>query len=433
MTPFQSALNSLIAAADALDLEAVQSEASALLGASGGLPQTEIEAALQKLASVFENPDGRIGGIAAIAGGALIERTNDLPGGFGAALLERMPAVLTQVVSFIERIEAALPPEPEDGGTTDGAEEEYENEDEEGGLRIGERRVPEDVFRNAITEDNAGGTLFMALDQWCLPAIACLTRDITLRQAAKARHPEMLNQALSIGSKLPGPVQFLGELLQLLDDEPLLVFHVPTGRGFRCRIGGISDNFQLHMLLAGALVGGSEEAPAEKPARGGLLSRLFGGRSNAPEPVSRAAISPGLPGERPSPEVLRMARGEGPQEIDGSVRGVWNLLQWTALDGQKRLPTGSGREEDGIISFEGGGVEHWVWNEGVPADIACFESTRVLLLGPPAYERSWNANRHFGALKAYVTVESEMPAGEATAFLNRLAADAAARRGGSAS
>ena len=41
------------------------------------------------------------------------------------------------------------------------------------------------------------------------------------------------------------------------------------------------------------------------------------------------------------------------------------------------------------------GSAYWIWNEGVPADIPTFEGTRVVLLGPPPYERSWNSVRRF--------------------------------------
>lgn len=43
--------------------------------------------------------------------------------------------------------------------------------------------------------------------------------------------------------------------LRVFDDEHLLVLHRPPGRGYRMAIGGIGDDFQLHTLLAAALVG----------------------------------------------------------------------------------------------------------------------------------------------------------------------------------
>ena len=48
---------------------------------------------------------------------------------------------------------------------------------------------------------------------------------------------------------------WLHGLLLVLDDEPLIVLHRATGRGFRLTISGVGDNFQLHTLLAAALIG----------------------------------------------------------------------------------------------------------------------------------------------------------------------------------
>lgn len=40
-------------------------------------------------------------------------------------------------------------------------------------------------------------------------------------------------------------------LLNVFDGEELLVVHSESSRTFRIKIWGISDNFQLHILLAG--------------------------------------------------------------------------------------------------------------------------------------------------------------------------------------
>ncbi|MEU0528769.1 hypothetical protein [Streptomyces niveus] len=44
--------------------------------------------------------------------------------------------------------------------------------------------------------------------------------------------------------------------LRVLDDEPLVVLHRATRTAYRMRMTGIGDNFQLHTLVAGALIGG---------------------------------------------------------------------------------------------------------------------------------------------------------------------------------
>ncbi|MFI8822819.1 hypothetical protein [Streptomyces sp. NPDC053431] len=53
--------------------------------------------------------------------------------------------------------------------------------------------------------------------------------------------------------------------LAVLDDEPIVAIDRATGAGFALRASGIGDNFQLHTLLAGALVGGGH-LPGEAPS-----------------------------------------------------------------------------------------------------------------------------------------------------------------------
>ncbi|MBT0770059.1 hypothetical protein KIH74_14060 [Kineosporia sp. J2-2] len=105
---------------------------------------------------------------------------------------------------------------------------------------------------------------------------------------------------------------WLAGLLIVLDEEPLIVFDrgfAGTGQGYRVTFGGISDNFQLHTLLASALVG--------DPAQGLL------------------------PGRAPNAaEVAAAGTGENLQP-DGGIRGTWNR------------------------GGDAGG--QWIWNEGTPA------------------------------------------------------------------
>ncbi len=57
----------------------------------------------------------------------------------------------------------------------------------------------------------------------------------------------------------------LDYVLRVLDDEPLIVLHRETGTGYRMRMSGMGDNFQLHTLLAHELIGSgfvAGEAPS---------------------------------------------------------------------------------------------------------------------------------------------------------------------------
>jgi hypothetical protein len=141
-------------------------------------------------------------------------------------------------------------------------------------------------------------------------------------------------------------------------------------------MSGIADNFQLNVLLMDAFPRG-------------LLSRR-----RVPE------------------HAVRVARGEGAGKPGETVSGVWNLYAWTALGRDARLP------DPGNFGMR----EHWIWNEGKPADIPVFEGHRVVLLGPPSYHRGWGLSRPFDRLKAELTVDKRMTKPDVRQWLDRMAA-----------
>jgi hypothetical protein len=151
---------------------------------------------------------------------------------------------------------------------------------------------------------------------------------------------------------------WLSGLLLVLDDEPLLVLDHATGRGYRVTISGIGDNFQLHTLLAAALIGDESR---------GLL-----------------------PGRRPTEAEIAAASDGEDLTPSGGIRGNFNLVD---------------------------AYGEWIWNEGRPADIPKLEGVRVVVLDPPPYERSWNAGRAYPLMRPTVTVTGMLPAGEARQWL----------------
>ena len=156
----------------------------------------------------------------------------------------------------------------------------------------------------------------------------------------------------------------LGPLTTVLDDELLLVLEPSRGTGWIFRIGGISDNVQLHVLL-------SEEVGARR--RGQAM--------------------------RPDPRVVTVARGEGRAYVPFvPSRAVWNLYQWTALDAAGRLPHPDDAPSHGQA----------VWDFGRPSDIELFDGMRVLLVGPAADERTFDTRRGFAAMRASVTLEETL-------------------------
>jgi hypothetical protein len=139
-------------------------------------------------------------------------------------------------------------------------------------------------------------------------------------------------------------LSWVGDLLRILEGERLLVLDRASGRGWTVVIGGIGDNFQLHTLLAGELI---------RPG--------------------------GLPGEPPDPRWVASSRDQDVPPGTPPVVGRWNLVD---ANGE------------------------WIWNEGVPADIPQVGGTRVVVLDPPAYQRSWNPGRRFPMVPASISIEA---------------------------
>jgi hypothetical protein len=76
-----------------------------------------------------------------------------------------------------------------------------------------------------------------------------------------------------------------------------------------------------------------------------------------------------------------------------------------------------------VISASNGGSAR---GEGSPADIPVFEGYRVVLLGPPSYERTWQSQRMFANLPANLEITGRLSPEQVHAWLQRMAQAAAA-------
>jgi hypothetical protein len=166
-------------------------------------------------------------------------------------------------------------------------------------------------------------------------------------------------------------------MLSVLETEPILVIEPETRLGIIARISGVVDNFQLNVLLMDGF------------PRPGFL-----GRRRVPRRVADVAL------------------GRGPQHSDDVVTGVWNLYTWAAIGPGLRLPDTS----------DFGSSACWIWNEGVPEDIPLFDDRRVILLGPPSYQRTWRSQRLFSKLPAKLEIERKLTKDEVSGWLLRMAA-----------
>jgi hypothetical protein len=194
-----------------------------------------------------------------------------------------------------------------------------------------------------------------AVNRWELAAVAVLA-DPRVRRGLADRA-----ELLALIDRLEpdhGPLMCVQRALLLLDDEPLLVLDRASGRGFRMRMSGVADNFQLQTMMAGVLIGGGH-----------------------------------LPGEAPSPETLALCTAD---RID--------------VDAARALPPTS--RAFNFVTPSG----HWIWSEGVPADIPVVDGVRRLVLDPPPYQHNFGAGRFFPRIPGRLDLEAVLDPADAAPY-----------------
>ncbi|WP_406200710.1 hypothetical protein OH807_20045 [Kitasatospora sp. NBC_01560] len=198
------------------------------------------------------------------------------------------------------------------------------------------------------------------LHLWQMASFAVYTHAAVRGSARAGGVTAVLAELVERYGDGPHDLKGLLHLMRTLDDEPLLVLDRPSGTGYLVRMDGLTDNFQLHTLLAELLIGGGH-----------------------------------LPGTRPDPEAVALSRTA---EVDGRRRvtalGTFNLL----------APDGS-----------------WIWNEGTPDDIPVVDGVRTLVLEPQPYERSWSAGRFIQQVPGDLRLERVLTPAEAAGLISRTA------------
>jgi hypothetical protein len=231
----------------------------------------------------------------------------------------------------------------------------------------------ENIMKTIAAEMPLSAFQWSVLERVYVAPIALLSRSKALRQQVKTRR--RLVELIAAMSRDNVGAGWLEKMFAVLDDEALLVLHPEQGKGYRITIEGIASNFDLHTLLSAALIG--------DPAEGWLE------------------------GNAPDPDVVEALQGEAPASPMHTT-GSFNLVNYTGL------------QDDGTVSQDMDSRAHWIWNEGIPADITPFEGLRVILLTPPPYVRTWNVGRTFGGMIGRLYVQQVLSADEVKGWLRRL-------------
>jgi hypothetical protein len=205
-----------------------------------------------------------------------------------------------------------------------------------------------------------------ALPSRCLAAVACLTRSAEVRAAA--RKQALLETAYPLEDAV-AEVGYLTQALRVLDDMEIIVLHPELERGFRVRVSEIGSNGELFVLLADAVIG--------DPKKGFL------------------------PGDKFDRRAIEALTGDAEAPKGSALVAPFNYVAWTGLRAGGALPEASEIEE------------HWIWFEGVPADIPEYDGTRVVLLQDAPFPRMLPMERSFEALAPNVEIVEKI-AGPAT-------------------
>jgi hypothetical protein len=208
-------------------------------------------------------------------------------------------------------------------------------------------------FQSVYEENPDAAFAYMGEQQLSLAVIAHLSRSKALRQTARGRQG-LLERSWELDRAYHGGHSFLTKMLMVLDEEPLLVLDTDQNKGYRGTISGIPDNFTLHTLLMG---------------------RLFGDPRQGWIEATGIELDP-----------IRYAMTHSCDQNGPVLTGAFNLWNWTGLQSDGTLPA---------ANLE---ATHWIWNEGVPADIRPFEGLRIVVLGQPAYSRSWRGGLVFAGM-----------------------------------
>ncbi|WP_028649185.1 hypothetical protein [Nocardiopsis sp. CNT312] len=310
---------------------------------SSGVPREELSHALEALAPVLSSCE-RATGIAAdlsVLAGSLVE--SGAPAGqVGLEVLRQLGGYGQAAMAFARAWETT------GGGPVPAPHEVTEAE---------ERRVAD-----ALVENAPSATLgWWASQRYGLAAKAVLG-DTEVRAAVRGDADALaglgrIADALSAHMKVFTDV---GELLRMAETDRLLVLDRASWRGFRVRFDGVGDNFQLHTLLADALIGKE-------------------GRD--------------LPGTRPDPRWAAACLNAAADPLADVVRGEWDLV---------------------------GGDGTWIGNEALPRDIPVVDGERVLVLEAQSLAHTWRAGRKHPHIPGFLEVVEELPGDEAAAWWARV-------------
>ncbi len=223
-----------------------------------------------------------------------------------------------------------------------------------------------------------------AIDRIYPAVVSTLSKSKEARRIVKS-YNELIDLTYNLARNNEGG-QWLAKIVSVLDDEEILVFYPSLELGYKVRISGISDNYQLHILLADALIGNEKEG--------------------------------WIPGKKPDPQIISHLK-DVHYTGDAHFSGVFEMRNYKALKPDGKLVQYFEEYKNTRFDF------FFIWGEGPPISIPKFENYRIVLLSPPAegkvnIQRSFNARREFQFLNAELEVLEMISKEQVRSWLNRM-------------
>lgn len=228
------------------------------------------------------------------------------------------------------------------------------------------------IFSNLVSDKEVISTetynAIVSLDKFYACAISLFSISRDNLAAAKKRLGE---KVAFVGAYNQG-CYWIDKLFTVLFDEPVVVIDINKRTGFKGKMNGVVDNYQLQQLLMGLP----------------LLND------------SKTSISK---------EDLEVINGEGEQKTEKTIECKWNMYNLELCE-QANWQRILNNTENSSLSVEYRNT--WIWGEGTPSDITVHDGYRVVLLGTPSYSRSSTVQRTFKNLEASIEIEEELTSGE---------------------
>ncbi|WP_406863294.1 hypothetical protein ABZO31_23755 [Streptomyces sp. HUAS MG47] len=249
---FPAAVGNFEEAVRAQDADAAERAFAALTRGFGKAKDAELQEAGPRLAALLGDVPPGPRAVVAVLIGACVER--------GADASACAPAVFANALEAFEQSAAFC-----EGWTAAGRGDLPDHE--------GEGLEDADFERFGFEPVMA----WQSLPQFEMACVAMLNSP-GVRRATPTAREELRAAVARVADLCDEPFKCLAYALVVLDDEPVVALDRASGAGFALRASGIGDNFQLHTLLADALIG-----------RG-----LVAGRAPSAEAVARCRDQPGM-------------------------------------------------------------------------------------------------------------------------------------------